>query len=126
MEARMNSTRVKCAAIAALLVLSWKADANEWVYGDVTIVEDYSNYGDYQVLVTLTNKVFTVASHASVCTDRFRAVVGLEGMTEEVKKRVFAMMLTAYVTKTRVRLFYSTTGAPNCTIQIASIGDMPA
>jgi hypothetical protein len=115
-----------CLALAG--VASRSALANDWVYGNVSVIDDYSSYGtgagDFQLLITLTNKNFSVPAHASQCTDRFRAVIGMEGMTEEVKKRVFAMMLTAYVTGARVRLFYNVSGAPHCTIQLASIGDL--
>ena len=104
------------------------AHANDWVYGNVEFVDEYSSYGtgagEYQVMVSLKNKVWTVPAHASLCTERFRIVLGMEGMTEPVKNRLFSMLLTAYVTGARVRLFYNVTTAPHCAVQLGSIGDL--
>lgn len=121
----------RCGVIGGTLVLAGAAvvgHANDWVYGNVAIVEDYSSYGtgsgEYQILVSLTNKTWSNPAHASVCTERFRIVNGIEGMTEDVKKRLFAMLLTAYVTGARVRLFYNSAHAPYCAVQLGSIGDL--
>jgi hypothetical protein len=120
--------RTSLAALCLGLCFASAAPANDWVYGTVQIVDEYSSYGtgagEYQVMVTLANKVWTVPAHASICTDRFRIVIGLEGMTEEVKKRMFAMLLTAYTTGSKVRLFYNPATGPYCAVQLASIGDL--
>jgi hypothetical protein len=109
------------------LIAANSAAANDWVYGNVQLIDDYSNYagcnGNCEVLITLSNKVWTVPAHASSCTERFRIVVGLEGMTEEVKKRLFAMMLAAYTTGAKVRLFYNPATGPFCAVQLGSIGE---
>lgn len=71
----------------------------------------------------LANKSWVQPADAALCTQRFRIVTGLEGVTDDLKRRFFALLLTAYTTGARVRLFYSTAGAPHCRVQIASIGN---
>lgn len=114
--------------IAVLAISATTARANDWVYGNVSIVEDYGNYGsgagEYQVLITLSSKYWTVPADASVCTERFRVVVGVEGVTEDFKKRIFAMMVAARLSGERVRLFYNKNTGPYCAVQIASMGDV--
>src|SRR6476660_4210067 len=62
-----------------------RAHANEWMYGDVIAVEDYGSVccaadgNPYEVLVDLKNKTWVAPSDASVCTQRFRIVTGLQG-----------------------------------------------
>jgi hypothetical protein len=117
---------IRALAVGSLAVGSNSAFANNWVNGNVSLVDDYSGYdASYQVLITLTNRNFVITGDAAICTDRFRVVVGQEGMTAELQKRVFSMMVAAYLAGSRVRLFYNVVGAPYCTVQIASIGDLP-
>ncbi len=94
----------------------------------MTAVYDYStwtgsgNPPSLEVLVSLTNKVWTAPADASVCTERFRIAIGVEGMTEPVKNRLFAMLLTGYTTGSKVKLFYNPATGPFCAVQIGSIG----
>ena len=108
-------------------VTAW---SKEWVIGDVSIVEDYTAYDpSYGILVALTNKSYYVPSTpvATVCTQRFRVVVGVDGVTPDLAKNIYALLLMARATGQRVRLFVdpdATYAGEYCAVQIASIGDV--
>ena len=76
----------------AMLLGSPGVRANDWVYGTVKWIEDYGSYccaadgHQYQVMVSLTNKTWANGADAAICTERFRVVTGLQGVTEEIKK----------------------------------------
>jgi hypothetical protein len=116
-------------ALLGMAALSAPTIANSWVYGRVQSVEDYGSYccasngAKYEVLVDLKDKAFEIPAEAATCNQRFRIAVGPQGVTEENQKRFFAMLLAAYTTQAKVRLYYSTDGAPFCYVMIASIGD---
>ncbi|TVZ37410.1 hypothetical protein P886_1751 [Alteromonadaceae bacterium 2753L.S.0a.02] len=102
--------------------------ANQWVFGKVQIVEEYGQYGanQYQVLLTLTDQIWTSGSSsngATNCTDRFRIMTGEEGVTEEIKNRMYTMMLAAYMSNKKIGLYMNTEKGPGCTVQVTRVGD---
>ena len=108
------------------LLLSSTTMANDWVYGTVTSLEDYGTFtvdsNPFEVLVGLDATAWVIPADAATCNQRFRIVTGLQGVTADMKNRFFALLLSAYHSGSKVRLFYSTQGAPYCQVQIASIG----
>jgi hypothetical protein len=105
------------------------ASANEWVIGDVALVEDYRALSaDQPILITLVNKsYYSGGAAASICTERFRVVVGQEGVTADVQKNSFTIALAARLSKEKVRLYVNPdngVGGGYCAVQIASIGDL--
>lgn len=111
-------------AIAPVTVM-----ANDWVIGDVSIVEDYTSFSPvYGVLINLVNKTYYNGSSPVIttCTQKFRVVVGLEGVTSEVQKNIFALALAANLSGKKLRLYVDSNAAYDggyCAVQIASIGD---
>jgi hypothetical protein len=67
----MNSKTLIAVWMLLAPVGAW---ANEWVMGNVSVVEDYSALNtSYGILVTLTNKSYLYPNPvATTCTDRFR------------------------------------------------------
>ncbi len=108
-------------------ITAWSKD---WVLGEVSIVEDYTAFDPAQgILVTLTNKSYYVPSSpvATVCTQRYRVAVGAEGVTADLAKNIYALLLMARATGQRVRLFVnpdSNYGGGYCAVQIAGVGDV--
>lgn len=117
-----------------MIVSPLPAWSNEWVIGEVSIVEDYTAYDPSSgILVTLTNKSYYAPSSpvATVCTQRFRVVVGIEGVTADLARNMYALLLAARTSGQRVRLFvdpdaqYTNTGGDGyCAVQIAGMGDV--
>ena len=69
--------------LALIFLGPLSASANEWVMGNVTIVEDYTAYNaQFGVLVTLANQTAALSN----CSQRFRIVVGQEGVTHRSLK----------------------------------------
>lgn len=113
----------------ALVGLASTASANEWVIGNVSIVEDYRAYdGNHGLLITLANKSYYGSGTAqTVCTERFRVVVGQEGVTADLQKVIFTTVLAARASGDKVRLFMNPSNVyanGYCAVQIASIGDI--
>ena len=118
------------ASIVILSVLSASASsANEWVVGNVALIEDYRAYDSYRgILITLSNKSYPngPGTIASTCTQRYRVNLGTEGVTAEVQKTIFAMLLAARATGDKVRLYVNPQNVyanGYCAVQIASMGD---
>lgn len=109
--------------LLGLFVVSTYSFANEWVYGNVSKVEDYGSYGNYEVLITLQNQQWRGNEDGAMeCTNRFSVQVGAQGVTEQFKDRAFAMMLAANMSGKKVGLFVNT-GGPYCKVQMVRIGD---
>lgn len=102
------------------------AYANQWVKGNVTIVEDYTAFNSAQsLLVTLVDQAWgngTQSNGPAVCTGRFRAVVGQQGVTQSLYDRMYATLLTVRATGGAVALWVDTSTGPECQIQIVSYG----
>lgn len=109
---------------------SVSATANEWVTGNVAMLEDYrpldANLG---ILITLANKVYYNGGSSALpanCQQRYRVVVGQENMSADVLKSIFAMMLTARASGDKVRLFVNPSNSYSggyCAVQLGTIGD---
>lgn len=115
--------------MCACVFIASNATANDWVYGTVTTLEDYGPLGapdgnPFEVMVGLNATRWTSPGDASPCNQRFRIVTGQQNVTEQMKNRFFALLLSAYHTGAPVRLFYSTAGAPYCLVGIATIGTL--
>lgn len=112
--------------LVGLLTLCQFAQANNWVYGKVKVLDEYAGYGDgnFQVLVTLSEKEWiNTPTGNSICTERFSLQTGAQGLTEEAKNRIFSMLLAAHMSDQKVGLFVNLNG-PYCKIQIGRIGDV--
>jgi len=102
------------------------AQANQWVFGQVQMLEDYGSYsnGFYEVLIKLKDQRWSGTGDGGAnCTERFRVKIGEQGITENEKDRIFSLMLSAYMGGKNVGLFVDTTSGPNCLVQIGRIGD---
>lgn len=98
--------------------------ANQWVYGDVSMVEEYGSYEDYQILITLVNQEWIgTKGGESACTGRFSVEVGQEGVTDKIQDRIFSLMLSAYMGGKKAGLFVNPETGPYCKVQIGRIGD---
>ena len=111
--------------VLSLLVLPGIAYAeNKWLYGDVAMIEEYGSIsnGTYGILITLENKIWPYGDLAA-CTGQLRLKTGLQGMTDEVKQRIFAMTLSSSATGQEMGLFVGE-GASGaiCDIQAARSG----
>lgn len=115
------------AALAILMPLP--ANAQQWVNGYVQMVEDYGGFqsGAQGILVTLTDMAWGAApsgetSGATNCWQRFHINAGIQGVNENMKDRMFSMLITATTTKRRVGLFVYPATGPYCEVQIVSYG----
>lgn len=109
----------------ALFFLPSLVSANQWVYGKVQRLEEYGAYGGsaYQVLITLIDIQWVGAgAGAANCGGRFSVQTGQQGVTSEIKNRIFSMMLTANTTNGKVGLFVDENSGPNCLVQVGRIG----
>lgn len=100
--------------------------ANQWVAGNVRSISDYGSYGNegYQILITLTNQTWhngDTSDGEANCIGNFRLMNGKEGVTEEIKNRIFTLMLSAYLAGKKVNLYVNTTTGPGCIVQIGKI-----
>ena len=108
-----------------ILLSPFLASSNEWVTGKVKVLEDYGSYGnsEYQVLITLSDQVWGGSGKKStICTDRFRLATGKQGVTEEIKSRIYSMMLAAHMADKTIGLYIDEANGPICNIQIGRIG----
>ena len=99
------------------------AAASEWVYGNVDLVDDYGAYngGYFQVMISLSNRTNVGPLATQNCTGEFRVATGAEGVTEDIKKRIFAMALVAQLTGRKLRLYVDPTTGPYCYVQIGGL-----
>jgi len=114
------------AGLVVILLMPSYVSANQWVYGSVQTIEEYGAYGGgyYQVLIQLVNREWVGGGAGPTnCGGRFSVQVGQQGVTEEIKNRIFSMMLTAYTASKKVGLFVDENSGPNCLVQIGRIGD---
>ncbi len=114
--------------ILGFLYLSSASAANQWVYGKVDVLEDYGSYssGSFQVLITLVEKQWGSGSPQdgeANCTQRFRVMAGEEGVDENIKNRIFSMMLSAHMGDKNVGLYVNTSTGPRCKVQIGRISN---
>ena len=128
---RGGRRRVHQALLTATALLACGiASASDWVLGNVSIVEDYTAWDpNMGILVTLTNQTYYVPTSpiVTVCTQRYRIVVGLDGVTTDIAHNMFATLLTARASGQKVRLFVdpnASYGGGYCAAVIVSIGDV--
>ena len=114
------------AATVSLFLISFNANAAfEWVSGDVSIVADYGGYSsaNYQVLIELADvKNQQGNAYTGACTSPFRVKVNVNGVTEEIKNRIFSLTLSAHIANKPISLYVDNSNAPYCTVQIGRIG----
>lgn len=118
-------------AAAGAGVLSSNAVAgHQWVWGQVQWVEDFGGYqgGLYGVRIRLKDQVWNITQGQAQdgeqnCTSEFRVRVGVQGVTEEIKMRIFSLMLTGYSMGSKVGLFVDTSTGPYCEVQIGRMGE---
>ena len=121
---------VVAAAVCAALTAA-NASANDWVIGNVAVVEDYRGFdGRFGILVTLANKSYYSTSASSAlagCAQRYRMVVGQENLTAETQKNFFVALLAARAMGDKVRLYVNPVNSIEdgyCAVQIVSVGDV--
>lgn len=113
-----------CAAVPAIS----HADNADWVIGDVALIEDMrAQWPDSGILVGLTNKTYygTGGTVPTVCTERYRLVVGLEGITADIQKSIMTILLAARLSGDKVRLLVSpdnVNSTGSCAIRAVSMG----
>jgi hypothetical protein len=112
-------------AICLSCVPATSAQANQWVLGDVEVLDDYGSYDPaLGILLTLANPVWgggSTSNGASVCTNRIRLAVGQQGITDALQQRMYATLLSAHLTQRKAQLYVETVG-PYCSIQIVTLG----
>lgn len=128
-----KSFKVFIAASALCLAQLWltPAFAGQWVSGYVSAVADYTAYAPTRgLMIKLTNMTWGVSDDAladgsTICTEAFRAAVGNQGVDENIKNRLYSMLLTALSSRQKVWLFVNKTNGntPMCAVQIGSIGN---
>lgn len=125
----MNMRRMISRVCVLLALTPLAATANDWVIGRVAFIDDYRALDtNYSIMVELSDKTYYSGGAANLapCTQRYRIVVGQEGMTAEVQKSIFALLLSARATGDRVRLFVNPANRYDtgyCAVQLASVGD---
>jgi hypothetical protein len=128
MSTRVYGTQLRVFTALLMCMVPGFAYANDWVIGPVAIVEDYRGFdARFGILVTLTSKsYYSGGASLSICTERFRIVVGQENVTAETQKNFFATLLAARAAGDKVRLFVNPSNAIDgyCAVQIVSIGDV--
>ena len=122
---RRLSAIFRSAYVAVGMLVCSDAKAFQWVFGNVSTVDDNSAYSaSYGILVELANATWgsgTTSNGASVCTG-FRIVTGLVGITEEAKARYYAALLSQQAIGRPVALYVDTSVAPYCAVQVLSTG----
>lgn len=102
-----------------------EAQANQWVLGDVEVLDDYGSYDPaLGILVTLANPVWgggSTSNGPTTCTNRIRLAVGQQGITDTLQQRMYATLLSAHLTQRKAQLYVETVG-PYCSIQIVTLG----
>lgn len=123
----MKTLRLFGFALLCAAFLGSPARANQWVTGYVSVLEDYGSYdnGAFGVLVTLTDKVWANPSGgspngATTCANSFAIVVGKAGVDENIKNRMFSILLSAGTARKKVKLWLDTSES-YCKVAIASI-----
>lgn len=117
--------------ICACLATTNPVYANQWVAGNVANVADFGNYNSGQsgLRITLVNKTWgggDTSNGLAVCTEDFRVVIGMQGVTEEIKNRFWSAALIAYSTSRKIMFYVDTgTSAPYCAIEIVRLSDGP-
>ena len=120
-------TRFACVLTIGSFV-STPAFANQWVSGDFfTLTEWGGQYsGIYGFSIELNNKAWgggSTSNGGTACTGAFRVVVGTQGVTEEIKNRIWSAVLTAQASGQKLLLYVDTgTTAPNCAVQSLRLG----
>ena len=117
--------RVALAAFAA--ATSTPVMANQWVAGTVSSVGDWSTYssGQYGLLISLADQSWgggDSSNGPTACTDRFRVVVALQGVTEEIKSRIWSAALTGQATGQKLNLYVDTSSGAFCAVKMATLG----
>jgi hypothetical protein len=129
----MNNRKILTLAIACIIQMwSIPAFANQWVTGTVSQIEEYGgfNNGSFGIRVFIGNAAWVVIAGGSTngpanCTS-FRIVVGAQGVDENIKNRMYSMLLTAYTSHNPVSLYVETdTSGPYCYVAITSTGTNP-
>ncbi len=116
------------AAMLAATIAPMSAHANQWVIGDVEALWEYSAYtgsGIDGILVSLGNAAWgtgTTSNGASVCYARFKIVVGVAGISESTKDRMWSALLTAQSTGKKIQFYVDPSTAPYCAVNLLTIG----
>lgn len=119
----------KLLSLALLSMSLWSANviaAQEWIYGDVTAVEDFAAWGNgsYQVLITMSNmKAQGGGAYSGPCNSGiFKVVLGQNGIDSESKNRIFSLALSSYVATKPFGLYVENTTPDTCSVIIGRIG----
>jgi len=109
-----------------LLIPTFCFAQNAWVYGEVDLLEEYGSVqnGAYEVLISLSNKSWPNGG-LSECVGQFRLKNGVQGVTEEIKQRIFSIALSANMASKPIGLFVNSPGGAVCNIQAARVGNLP-
>jgi len=111
---------IQC-SFAALLFSSQLLHAGDYinVYGKVLTVYERGELG---VLIKLKDKTWPVSGDEALdkCT-AYSLVNDMAGVTEDIKDRIFSVMLSAYMADKKIGLTADTTS--NCYIQQIKVGD---
>ena len=62
------------------------------------------------------------ASDRTVCTARFKIVVGVAGITESTKDRMWSALLTAQSIGKKIQFYVDPSTAPYCAVNLLTIG----
>jgi hypothetical protein len=116
-------------ALALSAVAPSISHADEWVYGNVILIEDMGQTWTpiNQLLVQLGNKTNSTGGPIpSACTERFRIVDSQEGVDAAIRKSFMTILLTARLSGDRVRLLVNPSNAPSgfCTVKAVAIGEV--
>lgn len=108
-------------------VLPFDSFASEWVYANVSVVEDYRAFNsELGILVTLSGITYTSGGTAqTTCVQRYRVVVGVEGVTADMQKAAIAMLLAARASGDSIRLYVNPAAAYSggyCPVQVFGMG----
>ncbi len=118
---------MKCLLTILVLVFSVTSKAEmQWVTGTVETLEDYGGHANeaFGVLIKIKDQTWHNSGDGEVtCTSRFRVVNGQLGMTEQVKNRIFSLMLSSYMAGMPVGLYVDGSNGPYCYVQIGRVGE---
>ena len=126
--------RILTGAVFALFSLPTMAATSQWVHGNIEEIKEYGGAfnGGFQVAIYLKETSWKGAGNGhTACVQtyagrtfyRFRLVDGINGITAASQERIFSMMLTAYTANHRVGLSVDTSVGPECTVELAALGD---
>lgn len=101
----------------------------DWVVGNVILLEDMrAHWADKQILVQLGNKTYygTGGAIPTVCTERFRIVVGQETVNADMQKSFVTILLAARLSGDKVRLLVNTDNVVggSCAVRAVSMGEV--